>query len=140
MNIIKRDATLDKFFDDIFNVTFKNGFPTFYDIDEGFPFHDIYEDETGDLLLEIAVAGYNKDNINIQVENGYLVIKGNNSNEEEKSKRKYFQKKISAKSFEKVWKIPAKYNDTPNAEFKDGILKIKFQLDEQKKPKLIEIK
>jgi HSP20 family molecular chaperone IbpA len=132
-------------FDDFYSIAFNEatGTPVFQKTYLGFPYHDVYttnNDET--LVLEIAIAGYSKEDIKINIENDCVVITAENesSKNEESNKRNYSIKGISRKSFSHQWKIPSKYSSEPTAEFKDGILKIKFSIQEDKKSKQIEIK
>ena len=78
MNLIPRNFFLDDFFDDFGKVRV-NDFKC-----------DIYE-EDNDYVVEMDVPGFNKDEINIDVENGYLTISAEHSDErnEENLVREY---------------------------------------------------
>ena len=103
-----------------------------------FPPHNIVKVDEYHYIVELAVAGYSKDEIDITVDDGHLIIKGN---KEDKDKDvKYLHKGIGLRSFTKTLKI-ADTVEVRGAEYNDGILKIGLEnvIPENKKPKKIEI-
>lgn len=88
-----------------------------------------------DIRIDLAVAGFNKDEIEISEDNNVLCIRG-------KSKRKdvedYIRKEISTKSFVRRFNISSTLKIT-EATMEDGILSIHLQSQEEER-KLIEIK
>ena len=99
--------------------------------------------KTGDnkFDIEIALAGFNKKDINVTSENGMLTIE---SKKEDKSKDKdgeVLHKGISKRYFKKSFTI-ADDVEIKGAELKDGMLKVSMEkiVPEAKKLKTIEIK
>ena len=81
----------------------KNSISIFNDLlDDNFPFFQIKNDFfnlrtnikelENEYLFEINVAGLTKENINIDVEDGYLVISANENNENENKENNYLRK------------------------------------------------
>jgi molecular chaperone IbpA len=103
-----------------------------------FPPHNILKLDDSHYIVELAVAGFSKDEIDITVDDGNLVIKG--EKEEKESDVQYLHKGIGTRSFTKTLRI-ADTVEVKGAEFKDGILKIGLEniIPEHKKPKKIEI-
>lgn len=103
-----------------------------------FPPHNIIKLDDTHYLVELAVAGFAKDEIDISVEDGTLVIKG--EKKEKDSKVQYLHRGIGTRSFTKTLTI-ADTVEVRGAEFKDGVLKIGLEniIPESKKARKIEI-
>lgn len=107
------------------------------DHNPNYPPFDAYKD--GDnTILEFALAGYSKDNIEVIVENSTLKVSAKKEKKTETDN--YTYKGIALRSFEKKFAL-SEYAVVNNAEFKDGILRIiiGMVIPEEKKPKKIEI-
>ena len=103
-----------------------------------FPPHNILKLDESHYIVELAVAGFSKDEIDISVENGTLTVKG--VKEEKESTVQYLHKGIGTRSFTKTLTISDTI-EVRGAEFKDGILRIGLEniIPEHKKPRKIEI-
>ena len=103
-----------------------------------FPPHNILKLDETRYVVELAVAGFSKDEIDISVEAGTLTVKG--EKEEKESNVQYLHKGIGTRSFTKTLTI-ADTIEVKGAEFKDGILRIGLEniIPEHKKPRKIEI-
>jgi HSP20 family molecular chaperone IbpA len=99
-----------------------------------------YDDKT---VLELAVAGFGKEDIKIEVENGYITIKGEIGDLIDE-KHQVLRKGISKRNFEYSFAL-SEWVDEANikADAKDGILQIsipdKPEVIEKKKKKEIPI-
>lgn len=103
-----------------------------------FPPHNIIKLEDNKYVVELAVAGFSKDEIDIQVIDNTLTIKG--EKQEGTPDVTYLHRGIGTRSFTKTITI----SDTikvHGAEFKDGILRVGLEniIPEHKKPRKIEI-
>ncbi len=98
-------------------------------------------EKTGENSYEIslALAGFNKKEINIELDQRILIIKANSSDKE--INRDFIHKGIAKRAFTKQFRL-ADNVEVENAEFNDGILCIKLTkfVPEEEKPKKIEIK
>lgn len=105
-----------------------------------YPPYDIYQ-EDGKTFVEVALAGWNKDDLIIQSHNGILNISGQTNKEEDTNKKEVFYRGISRRAFELKFSI-SEYIVINKAEMKDGILQLELEevVPEEKKPKTIEIK
>jgi molecular chaperone IbpA len=103
-----------------------------------FPPHNIIKLDDTRYVVELAVAGFSKDEIDISVDNGTLVIRGEKQNKENETQ--YLYKGIGARSFTKSLTV-ADTVEVKGAEFKDGILRIGLEniVPEHKKARKIEI-
>lgn len=103
-----------------------------------FPPHNILKLDENRYVVELAVAGFAKDEIEVTVADGNLTIKGNKTEKNESVQ--YIHRGIGTRSFTKTLKV-ADTIEVQGAEFKDGILRIGLEniIPEHKKPRKIEI-
>jgi len=102
-----------------------------------YPPHNVIEISEGEQLIELAVAGFNPEDVSITVEKGILSVAGAAGAED----KHYLHQGIAARSFVKQFYLN-EYSEVKGAEFDNGILSItiKDEIPEIKKPKVIEIK
>jgi len=124
----------DKFFDDVEKLLSMDVQKTV----SNFPPHNIIKLDESRYIVELAVAGFSKDEIEISVEEGTLTVKG--EKDEKESNVQYLHKGIGTRSFTKTLTI-ADTIEVKGAEFKDGILRIGLEniIPESKKPRKIDI-
>jgi len=103
-----------------------------------FPPHNIIKLDESRYVVELAVAGFSKDEIDISVDENVLTVKG--VKDEKETSVEYLHKGIGTRSFTKTLTI-ADTIEVKGAEFKDGILRIGLEniIPEHKKPRKIEI-
>lgn len=103
-----------------------------------FPPHNIIKLDDSRYVVELAVAGFSKEEIEISVEDGTLLIRGEKQDKE--TVVQYLHKGIGTRSFTKTLKV-AETIEVKGAEFKDGILRIGLEniVPEHKKARKIEI-
>ena len=102
----------------------------------GFPFWNVVKYSKGKYGLELGLAGFKKENILVEVNDGVLTIEG----KVDDSAVDYVQKGLSTKSFFKQFTLP---NEAivDEAKMEDGMLKIQFGIKEiEKKSQKVDIK
>ena len=106
-------------------------------IQSSFPPHNIIKVEDNKYVVEMAVAGFSKDEIDIQLDEGNLVIRGDKNTKDEAN---YVYRGIAARSFTKSIRLTDTM-EVRGAEFKDGILRIGLEniIPDHKKPRKVEI-
>lgn len=130
MNLVPRKYFLD---DDLFNDFFE---PTLRDQMKC----DIYEKE-GKYHIILDVPGYDKDDIKLECDNGYLTISAETSSEENEENKNYIRRERRYGSFTRSFYVGDIETDKIEAEFKKGTLKIIVpKIDEKPTKKQIEIK
>lgn len=104
-----------------------------------FPHHNIIKVDDNRYIVELAVAGFSKGEIEITRQDGSLKISGIKQ-EEELGQSSYLYRGIAARNFTKTITI-ADTVEVHSSEIKDGILRIGLinVVPENKKPKRIEI-
>lgn len=102
-----------------------------------YPPHNVIKVEDNKYVVEMAVAGFSKDDITIQLEDGTLVIKGE---KKDKSDMNYVYRGIATRAFTKSIRL-AETMEVAGAEFKDGILRVGLEniVPDHKKPRQIAI-
>jgi len=143
LSIFNQLRPLSVGFDDVFDT-----FESFFDSDLriptiNYPPYNIVKTGKNKYDIDVALAGFNKKDINVNVENGLLTIE---SKVEEKSNTKdedgeVIHKGISKRYFKRSFTI-ADDVEVKGAELKDGLLRISMEkiIPESKKLKSIEIK
>ena len=102
-----------------------------------FPPHNILKVNDTNYVVELAVAGFGKDEIDIQLEDGNLIIKGE---KKDKEGLEYVYRGIATRAFTKKIRLMETI-EVHGAEFKDGILRIGLEniIPDHKKPRKIQI-
>ena len=107
---------------------------------KSFPITDLYQDEDGKQIIEMALAGFNKDDIEIELADSELTVRSKKREDSNKDVNLIHQG-ISHRSFNRKFTLSEEIL-VKNAEMKNGMLIIKLEkfIPENKKPKLISIK
>lgn len=105
-----------------------------------FPPYNIIVEEDGSITIELAIAGFTKNDVKVKQEKNALLIEGL-IEEDKNEKKNYKHKGIATRAFTKAFAL-AEYVEVDSAKFKDGILTIKLvrNLPEEEKPRQIDIK
>ncbi len=100
---------------------------------------DVYDDDKN-LFIEAELPGFDKKDIEMNIENRILTIKAKKEEEKENKEKNYFKKEISSKNYERSFKLPD-YLDIENVEanYQNGILKISFSKNKEMIKKQIKI-
>lgn len=124
----------DRFFDEAQRLLESD----FAKVNTSFPPHNILKMDDNVYVVELAVAGFTKDEINITVHDGELIIKGEKKDKVDSSA--YLHRGIGTRSFTKTLAI-ADTVEVRGAAFQDGILRISLEnvIPDHKKPRTIEI-
>ena len=103
-----------------------------------YPPHNVVKDDELKYTLEMAVAGFKKEHIDITVNDGVLDIKGDRPARREQDK--YVHKGISARNWKKSFRL-SEYTEVTGADLQDGILTVNLEvvLPEEKQPRKINI-
>jgi molecular chaperone IbpA len=108
-----------------------------------YPPYNIVETSKNNYDIEVALAGYNKKDIDVTFENGQLTIKSKKSDKDETKDKdgNTIYKGIAKRYFERSFTI-ADDVEIIGAELKDGLLKVSLEkiIPESKKRKTIDIK
>ena len=119
----------DKIFDSLLEVSKINT--------SNFPPYNIRKLGDGKYEIELALAGFTKDDIKVELKEGTLSV---SAKKEEKDSDNLVHQGIASRSVLRKFSL-SEYMEIKDADFKDGILKIKCfeNIPEEKKPKVIKI-
>ncbi len=102
---------------------------------------DLYTEDDKQLVAEVQVPGFDKDDVEVNIHNGILEIKGEkHQNEEQKDKKRSYMMRESHASFYRSIALP-KHADGDNiqATFDNGVLKVTVPFKELPAPKRVAI-
>ena len=119
-------------FDRYFNNQFAN-------VNGNYPPHNIVKYNDTNYGIEVAVAGFSKEEITVEVDQDQLYITGKKASVSEGVE--YLHRGLAARDFEQQFTL-AEYMEVRGAEVKDGMLKIEIEriIPEALKPRQIKIK
>lgn len=124
-------------FDDIFSDFFK--MPDTF-TNRRSPDINIYKNENS-YFVEAELPGYSDSEITVDIENGYLSIKGEKKKEESKEKQNIHREFYSQETFERRLKVGSEFDvEKTTAKMKNGVLTVELPLSEKAKPKSIKVK
>lgn len=103
-----------------------------------YPPYDIIKEGESNYKIELAVAGFKKDELSIQLKDNTLTIKGESNSKS--SNGDYLHKNIARRSFSKNFTL-AENIEVGDAEFEDGVLGVSLthNIPEEQRPKEISI-
>lgn len=104
----------------------------------GYPPYNIEVVDENRYAVTLAVAGFARDEIDIEVENDVLSVRGKKA--EDADKRQYLYQGIASRSFERKFNL-ADHVEVTGAELNNGLLTVGLvkHIPEEMKPKRIEI-
>ena len=111
MNIIPKSSYLDDIFDN-FDSTRNNNMKC-----------DIYEKD-GDYHIEIDIPGFDKKDIKVECDNGYLTVTAKKDEEAEDKTKNYIRRERSYGKYQRSFYIGDMDSNEIRAKFKHGMLKI----------------
>ena len=113
--ITKNSIGLDDYFDRFFNSDFPQS---------NYPPYNLIQLNNHESKLEIALAGFKKDEVKVYTEFGKLYVEG--SKEESKVDGSFIHQGLAQRSFQRVWTVT---DDTKvgSVKFEDGLLTVELK-------------
>jgi HSP20 family protein len=109
-------------------------------VPEWTPAVDIVEDEK-EYLIKLDLPEVAKEDVKVTVEAGSLTISGERKAEKEEKNRKFHRVERFFGRFERSFVIPEDADETKvNAEFKEGVLRVRLAKSEKAHPRQIDVK
>ena len=134
-------AHLNDIFNDPFFLGFQPNIGTWTHVhgsgSNNYPPYNVIKEDDDTYVVEIALAGFDKSELEVTVDKDQLNIKGEKDNKE----TEYTHKGIATRSFERSFAL-GEYMEVTGADFENGMLSIIVEriIPEDKKPKSIKIK
>ena len=103
---------------------------------DNYPPHNIVKLDDEHFSIEMAVAGFSKDDVEVELKDGTLTISGSKTEDERNSAHKG----ISSRKFSKSFRL-AEYVVVDDADLANGVLVVNLRVDipEEKRPQKIKI-
>jgi molecular chaperone IbpA len=107
--------------------------------DVAFPKHNVVKHSETEFAIELALAGYDQKDLEVELKEGILVVRGK-KNEEAENSKEYLHKGVSTRNFTKTFRL-SEHVVVDGADFVNGLLviKLKVVIPEEKRPRLIPI-
>lgn len=134
-------TTLDTWFNDPFFLGFNDQFARWETNKKtlsSFPPYNVKKIDEDNYVVELAVAGYEREDLDIKVEKDTLIIKGGKENDKE---AQYLHKGIAGRDFTQTFTL-GEYMVVKSASLENGMLTVKIEREvpEEAKPRQIKIK
>jgi molecular chaperone IbpA len=123
----------DRLFDMLENSTAGSG-------GENYPPFDLIKTGENDYKIDLAVAGFRPDEIDITAQQNVLIVSGKKKEESEETGKDFIYRGIATSSFERRFAL-ADHIQVRGADMKDGLLSIDLvrEIPEAMKPRKIDI-
>ena len=104
-----------------------------------YPPYNVIQHDDNNFEIEIAVAGFDREDITVEVDQDQLVIKGRRAKDDDAAK--YVHRGLAARDFDRAFTL-VDHVEVGEAELTNGILRVKLTrvIPEALKPRLITIK
>ena len=110
--ITKNSIGLDDYFNRFFNETVTN-----------YPPYNLIQVNNSESRLEIALAGFKKEEVNVFTESGKLFVEGKKKDKETESE--YFHQGLAQRSFKRAWTLSDDF-EVRDVSLEDGLLTVKL--------------
>ena len=111
--IMKNSVGMDDYFNQFFN----------FDSTTNYPPYNLVQINNVDSRLEIALAGFSKEEVKVYTEYGRIVVEGKKEKTEEESE--YLHRGLGQRSFQRAWALSEDIT-VKDVNFADGLLTIKL--------------
>ena len=143
MNPSRSDSHLERVMDDFFDRRARAWWPEKWSLPAVLyiepPVLDFYK-EKDDLVVKAELPGMEKEDIEVNVTDHTLTIKGEKKKEEEVEEENYYRSERSFGSFRRDLELPSDVQaEKAKASFKNGILEVRLARTEAAKAKEIKI-
>jgi molecular chaperone IbpA len=106
-----------------------------------YPPYNIRKNDENSYTIEIAVAGFGETEIDVEIDGGKLIVKGNVDAATEELENNFLFKGIATRAFTRAFAIDD-HIEVKGAELFNGMLKIALErlVPEEQKPKKVKVK
>jgi HSP20 family protein len=144
MDLARRERDTDRMMEDFFGRRMRPWWPERWfrgeELNVRAPTVDVYE-EKDDIVVKAELPGMAKDNIEVNLTDHTLTIKGEKKKEEEVKEENYYRSERSYGSFLRMLELPKDVHaEKVKASFKNGILEVRMPKTEEAKAKEIKVK
>jgi HSP20 family protein len=143
-DVSRWERDMDRMMEDFFGRRARSWWPENWfrreEMDVRAPALDVFEDKD-DVVVKAELPGMDKENIEVNLTDNMLTIKGEKKKQEEIKEENYYRSERSYGSFVRSVELPkAVHSDKVKASFKNGILEVRAPKTEEAKAKEIKVK
>ncbi|HEY7865955.1 MAG TPA: Hsp20 family protein [Psychromonas sp.] len=113
--ITRNSIGMDEYLDRIFNV---------HETSSNYPPYNLIQVSNVESRLELALAGFKKEEVHVYTEYGKLFVEG--QKEDKESDARYVHKGLAQRTFKRAWTM-ADDTEVSNVTFEDGLLTIQLK-------------
>jgi HSP20 family protein len=144
VDLARWERDMERMFDDFWGRRMRPWWPERWSMPAALeispPAVDLYE-EKDEIVVKAELPGMDKDNIEVNLSDHSLTIKGEKKKEEETKEENYYKSERSYGSFVRSIELPIEVqSDKVKATFKNGVLEVRLPKSEQAKAKEIKVK
>lgn len=109
-------------------------------IQQNYPPYNILKHDEDTYEIEIAVTGFEKDEVTVEVDQNQLIVRGQRK-EVELKEPSYLHRSLATRDFTRTWTL-AEHMEVGEGKIKNGVLTIELKrvIPESLKPRVIKIK
>lgn len=124
-------------FDTLFN-DFERRFAN--QINTSYPPYNILKHDDNTYEIEVAVTGFNPDEVTVEIDQNQLIVKGERK-EKEQDDAHYLHRSLAARDFTRTWTL-AEHMEVGEGRIKNGVLKVEIKrvIPEALKPRILKLK
>jgi HSP20 family protein len=142
-DLARWERDMERMFDDFVGRRMRPWWPERFSMPAGIeitpPAVDLFE-EKDDIVVKAELPGMDKDNIQVNLTDQSLTIRGEKKKEEEVKEENYYRSERSYGSFVRTLELPAEVkSDKVKASFKNGVLEVRLPKTEQAKAKEVKV-
>lgn len=104
------------------------------------PTTDVYTNDDKELVVEVHLPNFDQNDININIDNGALVIQAEKHEKDEDKDKKYVVRESSSSFYRRIQLPERADSDKIEAHLDEGVLKVKVPLEPLPEPKRITVK
>ena len=113
--INRNSIGMDEYFDRLFNL---------HETSSNYPPYNLVQVSNVESRLELALAGFKKEEVHVYTEYGKLFVEGQKADTE--SDRTFIHKGVASRSFKRAWTL-SDDTEVSNVTFEDGLLRIELK-------------
>jgi molecular chaperone IbpA len=110
----KNSIGMDEYLDRLFKV---------HENAQNYPPYNVIQVNNVETVLELALAGFKKEEVNVYTEYGKLFVEG--TKDEKEIEHQYIHRGVAQRSFKRTWTI-SDDQEIASVSFEDGLLSIKL--------------
>ena len=110
----KNSIGMDQYLDRLFKV---------HESAQNYPPYNVIQVNNVETILELALAGFKQEEVNVYTEYGKLFVEG--TKDEKETEHQYIHRGVAQRSFKRTWTI-SDDQEIASVSFEDGLLSIKL--------------